>query len=484
MKWSPNQNNVFDFVENQKGNALIEAVAGSEKTTTIAEAVNRVPFGYKTIFLAFNKAIAEELKSIGVNARTFHSLTFMPVKNATNFKNIESNKTRNVIGDMFSRHEIGLYGSFVSKLVGLAKQAGIGALTPMEDRSLWMDLVNHHGLYLESNDAVFSDAITYSIKALKTSNIDYKRYGIDFNDLLYYPLLMNLTLPKHDFIFVDEAQDTNGIQREILRKIMKPTSRLICVGDPAQAIYGFRGSDSNSLNVIQEEFDCKSLPLTISYRCPKKVVQYAQQWVSHIQSHESAPDGKVTDLGKNWKTEDILPGDMIVCRTVKPLVQLAFSMLSAHVTTPQILGKEIGGGLVSLIKTLNASDLTQLEEKLDKWKDNEVDKARKKNQEEKVESILDKYEIIDFLARKLDDDNQTIQGLIDFINSLFEDKSRAAILCTIHKAKGLENEKVYWLNRSQCPHPMATKPWQIQQELNLCYVAATRAKEELVLIEQ
>ncbi|HEY3473413.1 MAG TPA: ATP-binding domain-containing protein, partial [Anaerolineales bacterium] len=55
---------------------------------------------------------------------------------------------------------------------------------------------------------------------------------------------------------------------------------------------------------------------------------------------------------------------------------------------------------------------------------------------------------------------------------------------TIHKAKGLEADKVFWLNSSKCPSPWARQPWQLQQEYNLCYVATTRAKTTLVLIEE
>jgi len=57
-------------------------------------------------------------------------------------------------------------------------------------------------------------------------------------------------------------------------------------------------------------------------------------------------------------------------------------------------------------------------------------------------------------------------------------------LATIHKSKGLEADRVWWLNASACPASWARQPWQKQQERNLCYVAATRAKAELVMFEE
>lgn len=90
--WSTYQTAVFDFVSNGTGNAIVEAVAGSGKSTTIKEAFKRVKGS--AIFLAFNKAIADELKKAGVNARTFHSLTFTPVMQSRNQRQPEMNKLR------------------------------------------------------------------------------------------------------------------------------------------------------------------------------------------------------------------------------------------------------------------------------------------------------------------------------------------------------------------------------------------------------
>lgn len=72
-------------------------------------------------------------------------------------------------------------------------------------------------------------------------------------------------------------------------------------------------------------------------------------------------------------------------------------------------------------------------------------------------------------------------ALLAAIDELFADKANAITLATIHRSKGLEANKVVWLNydfRSK----WARQDWQKQQEKNLCYVAATRAKIELVLI--
>ena len=290
------------------------------------------------------------------------------------------------------------------------------------------------------------------------------------------------SMTKFDFVFVDEAQDTNAIQRALLRKILKPTSRIVAVGDPAQAIYGFRGADSNSLQLIADEFNCKRLPLTVSYRCPTSVVEFARQWVSHIEAAEGAPAGAVI-RDEEWNTASFAANDLIVCRTTKPLIALGYKFLKAKIPA-RILGKEIGAGLKSLIEKQKAKGVDALIEKLAIWEAREVEIATAKQQGVKVESIRDKAEAILCLIDGLDENNRTVPALLAVIDQLFSDGVNTVILATIHKAKGLEAKKVFWLNSSQCPSKYAKQPWQVQQELNLCYVAVTRAQETLVLIEE
>jgi DNA helicase-2/ATP-dependent DNA helicase PcrA len=62
-------------------------------------------------------------------------------------------------------------------------------------------------------------------------------------------------------------------------------------------------------------------------------------------------------------------------------------------------------------------------------------------------------------------------------------KGDAVVLATIHKSKGLEAPRVFWLGRAECPAKWAKQDWQKEQERNLCYVATTRAQEELHMIE-
>jgi len=479
-QWSSYQEVIFNFVEHGQGNAIVEAVAGSGKSTTIVEALNRV--NGSSVFLAFNKAIADELKARGVNARTFHSLTYSPTMRWKRQNNVTTDKLRAICRENLGADDMELYSSFAIRLVGLAQQLGIGCLV-LDVEEVWMDIVIHHDLEPESEDADLGRGIEIARWLLDAS---YEDSRVNFDDMLYLTVRDNLTLPKFDFVFVDEAQDTNAIQREILKKIMHPRTRLIAVGDSAQAIYGFRGADSNSMNLIAQQFNCTKLPLSITYRCPTSVVKYARTIVNHIQARPNAPEGKVEGLGTKWEVKSFQPNDLVVCRTTKPLIALAFQMVRARVPV-RIMGREIGQGLKNLITKMKARNLDDLENKLSNWRDKEVEKAVKKDNESKAEAIRDKVDAILCIIEGLSPDQEYEAGIVDLLNqidNLFAEGVGKTVLATIHKAKGLEAEHVYWLNSSQCPSKWARAEWQKRQELNLMYVAITRAKSTLTLIEE
>jgi DNA helicase II / ATP-dependent DNA helicase PcrA len=481
-QWSSYQQAIFAFVEDPtKGNAVVQAVAGSGKTTTIVECNVRVTHqGRSAVFLAFNKAIAEELKSRGVNARTFHSVTYNPVTKLKCTNNVETNKLRTLTKRNMTIQEDFMYGNFCAKLVGLARQSGIGCLVPDVEKE-WWDIVDHHNLELENEKATLERAVELARDLLVWSN---ESTMIDFDDLLYFAILNDVVLPKFDFIFVDETQDTNAIQRAILVKMMKPTTRIIGVGDKAQSIYGFRGADSNSLQLFAEQFNCVELPLTISYRCSQAVIAHAHKWVKHIEAAEGAPEGSVVNLGTEWDHTVFRPTDLVVCRTTKPLVSLAYKLMKARVPV-KIMGREIGQGLKSLISKMKCPGVDDLIVKLEEWASREIDKAIVKNLDAKVEAIQDKSDCIICLIDSLPEDERTIPHLEAVIEMLFANTPgvNTCTLASIHKAKGMEADHVFWLNSSQCPAKWAKKEWQKEQERNLCYVATTRAMTSLILIE-
>lgn len=475
--WSEHQQAIFAHVEDQSaGNAIVQAVAGSGKTTTMVEAQVKA-VGTK-IFLAFNKAIADELKARGVNARTFHSLCYSPVMQAKGLREVDMNKDTRLFNSVHG-YKARAYSKQVRQMVGLAKQAGLGCLVP-ETEQFWFDMIDHHGIDFETDSLDVGAAVEMASDLLQAHIADFQ---MNFDDLLYMAVREDIALPKFDWVFVDEAQDTNAIQRALLHKITGDHSRVMAVGDKAQAIYGFRGADANSMELLRSEFDMVELPLTTTYRCPTSVVKYAQRWVKDIAAAPGAEEGTVRNLHDKWELEDFRPGDLIVCRTARQIITLGFKFIRNQIPAV-VMGKEIGEGLKALVKKMNTTDLDELAERVTQWRDREVQKALKEDNEAKSESIYDKADAILNIIEGMPEDMRSFDQVISVLDYLFHPNANAVTLATIHKSKGLEAERVYWLNRSKCPAKWAEKEWEHQQEDNLCYVAATRAKRELYFLEE
>lgn len=493
------QQALFDWIKTGTGSAIVEAVAGSGKTTSMVQSLNMIDPKNSILFLAFNKSIAEELKSRApehVICMTMNALGHRAVMKQFGRVQLDAHKTSMIIDSMvdagiLDENDAKYNSPVIKKLVGIAKSVGLVPATASDKISLvedtlpnWDALIQHHDIEFGSEEMsremverIRSNVIEWTRIALQMSINETK--VIDFNDQLYFPVIYGLSMPTHDWVFVDEAQDISAIQRALLVKALKRNGRLIAVGDPAQAIYGFRGADSDSLKNIAKTFNCITLPLSISYRCPKAVVREAQRFVKHIEASDTAPEGSVTDLGAA-QPEMFKINDMVVCRNSAPIIQLAYMLISKKIPA-KVMGRDIGEGLINLTRKLRARSLIQLEERLEAWMTREVTKLLEKDPEADVTRIVDKYECLKcFIDHS---GANTVEELIVAIQQMFGDNAvGTVVLSTIHKAKGLEAKRVFILDAWRMPSKYARKPHQIEQEFNLFYVAVTRAQEELFYV--
>ena len=113
--------------------------------------------------------------------------------------------------------------------------------------------------------------------------------GVDFDDLLLLPLRLFREHPdaaayhagKYDAVQVDEYQDTNGVQFEFLRELVKPHGNLCVVGDDDQSIYGWRGADVEHILHFASHFPgAKTVRLEENYRCAGEVLELANRLVT------------------------------------------------------------------------------------------------------------------------------------------------------------------------------------------------------------
>jgi len=315
---------------------------------------------------------------------------------------------------------------------------------------------------------------------------------VDFDDMIYAPLFFKVKFFQYDWVLVDEAQDTNEIRRLLALAIKKPNGRLVAVGDRHQAIFGFTGADANSLELIATATNAKRLPLNVTYRCPKSVVAHAQRWVSHIQAADTAPEGVVRDAAIENLVKTAAVGDAILCRFNAPLVSYVYSFIAEGIPA-MIEGREVADNLLTLARRWKRiSTYSALIEKLATYRDREIEKYKEKEQENKVSAVEDKVACLMTIIGRAERADPKPKSIVDRvcqeINTIFAktdgdtiDKSKVVLFSSIHKSKGREWKKVVWLVSG--PSPYARQAWEMEQEDNLCYVAATRAKEELVLVQ-
>jgi DNA helicase-2/ATP-dependent DNA helicase PcrA len=479
MKFEPSkyQKAIFKAVQATNDNIVIDAVAGSGKTTTIEEIPKILSPDLDVAFVAFNKHIAETLKSRvpkNTHAMTLHSMGLKSIVSTLGKKKVNQSKMFQIVKDM--NEEVYFRYSFeqkrkatgiVMKMVSLLKGS---LLEPTEENIDGM--ANHHSIELPADVPIYEMIETAMRKSESTI------VGIDYDDMIWMPSKLKLECKKYDVIIVDETQDLNPAQVELVMKSLKKGGRVIAVGDPFQSLYGFRGADTEAMPKLIKRLNAKVMPLSISYRCPKSHVALAQTIVPQIEAAENAPEGQIINIKEEDLCDVVSPNDLCICRFNAPLVRPAFDLLRSGIKVC-IRGRDIGTGFTKLLKGFGTNNLNEMFQKLDTWYSKECGKADKKGLS--TDPIEDKYETIMAFAEMAE--ARTVSDLIDHIEDIFNDKRAMVTFSSVHRAKGLEADNVFIIKPSSMPSPRAKKQWEQVQEQNIRYVAFTRAKDTLYMVE-
>lgn len=492
--------NVFKTLKTTKKNICINAVAGSGKTFTIVSACKRLHEDEKNVlFLAFNKSIATELgeKLEGLaNVSTLHAFGFSVLKSVYN--GLGGSKKRVIVDkrkyfkyvkeNIFSMSHLispdednkNVYTA-IKNVLALFDLARLN-LIHSGNRELLETLCDRHGINCLFDETSIVDEMLADAYVMGDS------LRIDFTDMIIYPLSLKKFFPHYKYVFVDECQDLSNAQRELMLAA-SAHGRFIAVGDRKQAINGFCGADCESFDKIAKLPNTIELPLSVNYRCGKNMVKLAKEIVPQIKAHYGAIAGKITHV--NHIDKDIFRnGDMVLCRMTFPLVSLCIEMIERNIAAV-IKGNDIAVGIRDMISRTKARTTDELKASL------------KQEREKCIKSLRNTFKFLtEDMARDtpkyiaLDDKCKCLEAMADRYNSIetikvmliemFSDENKRNVitLSTVHKAKGLESDRVLIV----CPDklPMTRKgqqPWEVEQENNLKYVAVTRAKKELVFVD-
>lgn len=374
--WSDQQSRVFDWFATGTGNLIVRARAGTGKTTTIIEAINHAPED-RIILCAFNKRIAVELANRMGNpaaeAKTLHAIGLQAVTSYWGRGRIADRSDRaDALTDTVCGQRVPLA---VKRLVSTLHTKAREIAPLATDVAHLIDLAEAFECEpdREWEDAGFTTerVCGYALEAMDLAAASKpEKTGIDFADMIYLPIRNKWLRPQYGLVVVDEAQDMTAAQLMMARGIC--AGRIAIVGDDRQAIYAFRGADSESLDRLKVELNATELGLNTTYRCGRSIVAHAARIVLDFFSAKEAHEGEVRHLSSvNAMVAEAGPGDFILSRKNAPLAGVAMACVRAHKRVV-ISGRDIGAGLIALVDKLtkgNAGRSVPLFlQKLESWR--------------------------------------------------------------------------------------------------------------------
>ena len=545
FKPSTYQQDILDFfLNNPQSNMLVNALAGSGKSTTACMLSEHSKTS--DLYIAFNASVVEEFKKKIKNPKTkvmtMHSLAYSIMlynveqeskdsgEKPKGFGSQRSKRTVNL--DNFKPHKIldeeitkryGRYIEFAKRVflkdnyVNLYNLCRL-TLTDMSSNKDVSRLIDDHVLFLYYGDEGYSapdiSEITSTLKILDTkSRQQFETQGvIDFTDMLWITFNKlkydNWEVPYWDLytnIYADEVQDFSNIQLNFLKFIKRVKGRYIFIRDFHQAIYNFCGGNAQAFNQIPKMFaPVETFDLPICYRCAKShLSRVNREYGIPILPRDDAPLGFVKTIDKNKISEYAKAGDMVISRKNKWIAEVVLD-LARNGTPIFIEDKDMVAAIKRQILSSKCTSVGTLEKFLQKVISNYNKKLFEivsKNvregghEEEHLEAVAETNSKIDntsFLLEILEgylenhSSSDSVSKFSNFVDKLLNTtpSPNCVRLCSIHKAKGLEATNVFVLNEAKINYDFRNSKEQNIQEKNLSYIATTRAKEGLYLVKE
>ena len=468
------QQAIIDAAKKSDDNLIIIAFAGSAKTTTIkmiAEELSNV----QSVCISFNRNIANEMaatlpsncKSMTLNGLG-HRIWSRHLKNSS--LTLEINKVWDILKHINNNRQKydRLYGNDAKEVIDAVKFGKIsgfmpsnvmtGKITPLHDETTFFEMLEFEPTSIQKE----------FILDITEKSFEQAFDGlIDFDDQILCPTIVDdVGFTKFPLTYTDESQDFSKLNQRMIQKLVADR-RLISVGDPKQAIYGFRGADTESMYHLAEMFNMKQYKLTTSFRCAKKIVENVHWHAPEMRAPDFAQDGEVVKY-EGWNSADIPDHSAILCRNNAPLFPIFMNLLSEQ-RYPELSDKEIINKIARILKDLGSRSKNpeQTSESINKWLDNTL---RKLNENDDPAPYHDMASCLKFITSQ----HTTLGEAIDWTYNLSKQQGTIK-LSTMHKSKGLEYDTVFILDE----YLLGTT----DQDPNLKYVAETRAKLHLGYID-
>ncbi|MCL2798849.1 MAG: UvrD-helicase domain-containing protein [Endomicrobia bacterium] len=453
----------LNAVKNDKKQLLIIAGPGSGKTTVLTKRIaygileNNIP-PESCLAITFTRRAASEMlerlrllipkNQADVNINTFHSLCFSILKEN-------------------------------------AAKAGLGAdfkVASKEEMNLSKP---------DDNTLSFDDLIIFTLKLLNDNPDIAKSYQNRFK-----------------YISVDEYQDIDANQYELIRLLAPRDANLCVIGDPNQAIYGFRGGDSKFFNNFAKDYpDADIINLKNNYRSTGTIVNASNQIVNsdNIIAKYDKPHEKITI---HTAPTDKSEAEFVVSSIEKLIGGHSFFSIDTNRSSGEETNLSFSdfavlyrssSQLEPLIEALKRSGMPYVRlsddllcnkkpviKLLSMLTDNEpvIEQMGKLNKEfaDKIDESILQYFMGLAQTYKTKDEFIHEISMLSEIDTLDKRADRISLL-TLHSSKGLEFKCVFIVGLEQdiIPFYRAKEKSEIEEERRLLYVGMTRAEQRLFL---
>jgi F-box protein 18 (helicase) len=457
------QSAIITFIQNavKEGRdeiILVPAVAGAGKTYLLQQLVKNVP--HKSgLYLSYNKSIANEA--------------------ATKFPSSIRCLTANALAYRNTVKSLGLrVGNFGYK--------EIQEKIPYENKAEVVAVLKEYCLssYLELDEFVAAKEISEGVALLVKKYLEKMYSGDiecshDFYMKVFHMYLANnsLVFEKEDFLLIDESGDLNEVTLAIFK--LFPAKIKVAVGDSSQNIYGFNHT-VNAFELLAE--DGTTFQLTKSFRVSEKIAARISTFCrKHIDVNMQFEGVPVRD--------ETIESRAIISRTNAGMVSAMIGLVADRtpfnlVRSPQEIFKlplmvcylKYQGEILDPV-------YKHIQDDVDEWYETpELQKEFKSP----LALLSDRYDFDIPLANAirlvLSKGKQTILATYEYVVKQLKTSSNLT-LATAHSVKGLEFDEVIILDdlNSSVEAAMMNPTFsESVQELNLYYVACSRARKSLL----
>ena len=495
------------FLTHPHNNMAIEAKAGAGKTSTALMLTDLTKSS--DVYIAFNKSIQMEMKAKLRNPKTkcytMHGLALSVMSyNLDKLHKkyeLDNYKVIKIVDKLFEKE----YKNSKLHTAEMRDYLETNYLTtynlvrlkcvPIEVENIEY-LVNDMGLFQNENQCIppVIQEITDWLQLIDEMSIEdfEQECKCDFTDMLYITL-KKLQSKEWEIpywllftnIFFDEAQDASRLQYSLLPYFKRTGGRFVFVYDSLQAIYGFAGADCKATqNIMRMFYPIERFKLPINYRCGKNILEYANdQHNAGILPRPNANEGNVIKITEGRIHNYVKPDDFIIGRRNRDLIDIALKLIKKNFKI-YLTDKEIVTTIVKFVKSLKKKTVSEVTTFCDDFIKAQA-KITDKSEIAKNAEMLEKVRTVKILLDSYTSCSQAVNNFINHIQTIIntEDPTNCIRIMSIHKSKGLEADNVFVLHEGKPFVNLARSKDMLQQEKNLSYVALTRAKENLYLVE-